>query len=235
MIQGILFDFFGTLVEYSPNQVQQPYNTTYGLLRQQGISVDYETFSHHWNTAYTDLSQWSHNTQREFSTADIARRFLTRIAADHHASTFADELGATYVWEWSDAVKVRYLPGIRDFIQLLSATLPLGIVTNTHYAPLISHHLFEMGLQNDFQTIVTSVEHGRPKPHPDIFASALHALGCASEQTLFVGDSYTADYLGATQSGMSALLIDPEASSPAPAHRRIASLFEVEQHLPALG
>jgi len=48
-----------------------------------------------------------------------------------------------------------------------------------------------------------------PKPHPSIFVSALERLACAASATLFIGDSYEADYLGAKGVGMQALLVDP--------------------------
>jgi putative hydrolase of the HAD superfamily len=49
--------------------------------------------------------------------------------------------------------------------------------------------------------------------------------------TLFVGDSYEADYVGAKTAGMLALLIDPAGLTSAPAHEVIGSVLDVNTQL----
>ena len=116
-------------------------------------------------------------------------------------------------------------------MQELSARFRLGVVTNTHYAPHIHAHLREIGISQHMAVVVTSIEHGRPKPHPSIFMSALERLDCAASATLFVGDSYTADYLGAKEVGMQALLIDPRRAAGVPAHEAIGSVLDVREYV----
>ena len=48
MITGILFDFFGTLVEYSPSRVEQGYHATHALLLNEGIDISYAAFLKTW-------------------------------------------------------------------------------------------------------------------------------------------------------------------------------------------
>ena len=86
-----------------------------------------------------------------------------------------------------------------------------------------------MGISQHMAVVVTSIEHGRPKPHPSIFMSALERLDCAASATLFVGDSYTADYLGAKRVGMQALLIDPCGAASIPAQEAIGSVLDVRE------
>lgn len=104
-------------------------------------------------------------------------------------------------------------------------------MTNTHHAPLIWQHLHRIGIADAFQVVVTSIEYGRPKPHPGIFQVALDALGTAPNEAVYIGDSYKADYLGAMGVGMHALLIDPDLESVAAAHHKISSVFDAEQWL----
>ena len=103
MIKGILFDFFGTLVEYSASRVEQGYYATHKLLRTNGIDISYTAF----------LDSWV----------------------------------------------------------------------------------------------------------------------AAAESTLFVGDSYEADYLGAKRAGMQALLIDPAGATNASSHDVIGSVLDVKTHI----
>jgi putative hydrolase of the HAD superfamily len=113
----------------------------------------------------------------------------------------------------------------------LSSRFRLGVVTNTHYAPLIHTHLHEIGVAPYMKVVVTSVEYGRPKPHPGIFAAALAHLGCRAESTLFVGDSYEAGYLGAKGAGKQACLIDPAGATNVPPHEVIGSVLDVKTHV----
>jgi FMN phosphatase YigB (HAD superfamily) len=71
-----------------------------------------------------------------------------------------------------------------------------------------------------FATVVTSVEYGKRKPSGCIFESAIERSGGKPESSVFVGVSYSADFLGAAKAGLRGLLIDPEQRDDVPrAHR----------------
>jgi putative hydrolase of the HAD superfamily len=231
VITGILFDFFGTLVEYSASRVDQGYSATHQLLLERGINISYAAFLESWVAVSAACDHWSTETGREYSMAQVAAQFLTRVCPHHPSHDFSTPLWMSYLREWSAAI--RYIPGVRELLADLAARFRLGVVTNTHYAPLIHTHLDASGLASFISVVVTSVEHGRPKPHPSIFAAALARLGCAAEATLFVGDSYEADYLGAKGAGMAALLIDPYGSAKVPPHEAIRSVLDVTTHIVA--
>ena len=90
------------------------------------------------------------------------------------------------------------------------------------------HEQLEMGGMAPFvQIVVTSVEHGRPKPHPTIFEVAISKLGTNPRDTLFIGDSYQADYLGAKGAGLRALHIASPGTNQAPQSETISSVLEV--------
>ena len=225
MIQGILFDFFGTLVEYSASRVEQGYYSTHKLLLTNGIDIAYAAFLDIWVAVSEELDQWSQRTGREYTMEQVAVQFLTRVCPHHWSSALPTQLWMSYINEWGGAI--RYIPSVRELLKDLSSRMRLGVVTNTHAAPLIHRHLRDSGIAPYVEVVVTSVEHGRPKPHPSIFAAALDRLGCAAASTLFVGDSYEADYLGAKKAGMQVLLIDPFGSSPVPIHEVIGSVLDV--------
>ena len=81
--------------------------------------------------------------------------------------------------------------------------------------------LARTGVADRFDVVVTSSEHGIRKPSPAIFRHALELSGGRPEQSLFVGDSYDADYCGARGAGMRCLLIDPQKRHDIPAADRI--------------
>ena len=229
MITGILFDFFGTLVEYSPSRVEQGYYATHALLLNEGVDISYAAFLGNWVAVSEALDQWSRRTGLEYSMEQVAQRFLSRACPYRRSPDLSTRLWVSYLAEWSTAI--RTIPGVRELVQELSARFRLGVVTNTHYAPHIHAHLREMGIAQHMAVVVTSIEHGRPKPHPSIFMAALERLDCAASATLFVGDSYTADYLGAKEVGMQALLIDPHGTASIPAQAAIGSVLDVLKYI----
>jgi putative hydrolase of the HAD superfamily len=229
MISGVLFDFFGTLVEYSPSRRSQGFEMTHRIVKARKLALSYTSFLDHWVAAAEELDRWSAAQHREYAMLDVAKRFLRRIHCNPADETLANDIWHSYLKEWNKGV--TYIQGMQAFLARLGASYRLGIVTNTHHAPLIWQHLNDLGIANVFQTVVTSIEHGRPKPHRAIFEYALRALGMAPSETLYVGDSYVTDYLGATGVGMPALLIDPRHESAVPANDRITHVFDIETWL----
>ena len=81
--------------------------------------------------------------------------------------------------------------------------LKLGLVSNA-FDPgwLLRRDLEQMGIAQRIDVAVFSSEVGKRKPHPEIFQTALAALGVAPERTLFVGDRLYEDVRGAGELGM---------------------------------
>ena len=90
-----------------------------------------------------------------------------------------------------------------------------------------------MDVAHLFSEVVTSVEHGKRKPHASIFERALNLTGSSSENALYVGDSFAADYIGAKGVGMRCLLIDPNKKQDIPEKDRISSVLDVPAMLVA--
>jgi putative hydrolase of the HAD superfamily len=65
-----------------------------------------------------------------------------------------------------------------------------------------------LDLEKYFENIILSSEVGFPKPDRRIFEVALAKLGVAPEESLYVGDSYEKDIVGAKNAGMKAVLVD---------------------------
>ena len=84
-----------------------------------------------------------------------------------------------------------------------------------------------MNVAHLFSAVVTSVEHGKRKPYASIFEHALSIIGASSEDALYVGDSFAADYSGAKGVGMRCLLIDPDKRAELPDEDRINNVMDL--------
>jgi len=120
-------------------------------------------------------------------------------------------------------------PGTRDSLLRLGRRYPLAVISNADGK--IADVLQRCGIADCFLTITDSGLVGHEKPHPAIFEAALHAMDAAPQQSLYVGDMYSVDYLGATGAGMQAILFDVSGAHRESGLPRVESLEELEGRL----
>jgi HAD superfamily hydrolase (TIGR01509 family) len=121
--------------------------------------------------------------------------------------------------------------GTREALQRLGQRYPLGVISNADGK--IAAILERCGIADCFATITDSGLVGHEKPHPAIFERALHSIGSPAGQSLYVGDIYSVDYLGATRAGMQAILFDVAGTYRETGLPRVESLEELERQLGA--
>lgn len=95
---------------------------------------------------------------------------------------------------------------------LKSHEFQLGIVTNREKS--CQEQLDHLGLSPYFEIAVVAGEINIYKPDAGIFTYALERMKIAPDATIFVGDNYFTDIVGAQRAGLSPVLIDPERIFP---------------------
>jgi HAD superfamily hydrolase (TIGR01509 family) len=120
-------------------------------------------------------------------------------------------------------------PGTRELLQELGRHYRLAVISNADGK--IEDVLKRSGIADCFASITDSGVVGYEKPHPAIFQAALEAMRAKPSESLYVGDVYTVDYLGATGVGMQAMLIDVSGAYRGTGLPRIESLEELERRL----
>ena len=113
---------------------------------------------------------------------------------------------------------------------LKSRGLVMGLISNIDQdiKPICS----ELGLDAYIAQVVTSKDVTSEKPHPPIFLAALNGAGVKAAESVYVGDQYSCDVVGARGVGMKPVLVDrydlfPEVNDCP----RIKSLAELVNHL----
>lgn len=84
----------------------------------------------------------------------------------------------------------------------------LGILSN-RFEPY-TDYLNERGLGELFDLVVYAGEAGIRKPNPEVFHFMLHKAGFSPSESIYVGDNYFADVVGARRAGMLPVLYDRE-------------------------
>ena len=120
-------------------------------------------------------------------------------------------------------------PGTREVLLRLAESSRLGVISNADGK--IAEALARCGIADCFESITDSGIVSREKPHPAIFQAALRSLSVRPEESLYVGDVYSVDYLGATGAGMRAILFDVAGAYRNNGLPRVESLEELEVRL----
>lgn len=225
----ILFDFFGTLVEYDSAKGVTAYPKTRELLTRWGIALTDEQLINRWSQLWMGFETRSQADHREFSMVDVANAFLIDLLGRMPGNDEVDRFVAVYIAEWNGGV--YHIDGMAAWLTKLAQRYRLAIVSNVHEADLVPGHLRRMGIADLFDLIVLSVQVGWRKPHPEIYTAAMEGLRLKPENAIFVGDNYIADYVGPSRLGIRAYVIDPGQITDVPPERRLSSVFEVAERI----
>jgi putative hydrolase of the HAD superfamily len=117
----------------------------------------------------------------------------------------------------------------REILLRLGRQYRLGVISNADGK--IANLLERCGIADCFEIIVDSFIVGHEKPHPAIFEAALRQMGTAPRESLYVGDIFSVDYLGATALGMTAILMDVCGAYREKEWPRVESLEELESKI----
>lgn len=71
-----------------------------------------------------------------------------------------------------------------------------------------------LGIQSYFEYSLAAGTIDTWKPDPSIFRHAMHKMSVKPENSIYVGDNYFADIIGAQKAGMHAVLVDPDKLFP---------------------
>jgi HAD superfamily hydrolase (TIGR01549 family) len=120
----------------------------------------------------------------------------------------------------------QILPGTRESLERIGAKYKIAVISNADGK--IDAVLGRCGIADCFQSITDSGNVGHEKPHPEIFAAALRDMNADPAESLYVGDVYSVDYVGARNAGMDAVLFDVAGTYRGREYARVESLEELE-------
>ena len=123
------------------------------------------------------------------------RGIVGPVLADLHAYHDRNNL-----WE----VVPEEMPSVLD---RLRRRYRLSVISNSNGS--VRQKLIRVGLAPYFQQIIDSEEEGIEKPDPRLFRIAMERAHAVPSRSLYVGDLYHIDVVGARAAGMHAILLDP--------------------------
>jgi HAD superfamily hydrolase (TIGR01509 family) len=118
----------------------------------------------------------------------------------------------------------------RDVLDRLRQRVALGVISN--FYGNVDRILDDAGIGPWLRVVVDSNRVGVSKPDPAIFALAIRGLGCAPDETLYVGDSFEKDVAAARAAGWRSAWLVGSVEQPCRAPElvdvRLRTLADVE-------
>lgn len=223
MIRAVLFDFGGTLYDYSCLAAAEA-ESLVDLARQAGAEEEPR-----------DILVAQRDAMRRVFREYLPNSFYLHSDLFRDAVTgMLEELGVQARAEQLDAYRrAQWERHRRDFVlregvvetleELRRRRLHVGMVSNIDDDQL-EHLLDVAGIAHLFDSILSSEQAQSCKPHSLIYQIALKRAGCDPQEALFVGDTLRQDIAGANAAGMLSALIwhredrEPPADGAQPTH-----------------
>ncbi len=101
----VIFDFFGTLVDYTPSIDGKSFKESYKLALKQGFTGKYEEFLTSWKSSFIDLIKKYDDSLEEVHMHMIVMNFYRRHIPNHLLSI--QEFLDTYLEEWNKGVTYK--------------------------------------------------------------------------------------------------------------------------------
>jgi putative hydrolase of the HAD superfamily len=123
----------------------------------------------------------------------------------------------------------QILPGTRAALDRIRKNFRIAVISNADGK--IETILSRCGIADCFESITDSGLVGFEKPRAEIFEAALKTMNARADQSLYVGDVYSVDYVGATNAGMQAVLFDIAGAYRDRPEPRVESAEQLERWL----
>ncbi len=198
-INDIFFDLDHTLWDFDKNSDL----TFFKILKKNNISVDVTNFLniyHPINRKYWDMYR-----KNKVSKADLRfyRLFDTFKKLNFKASNnVIHKLSEDYIKHLSDFNNL--IPNALRILEALKSKYNMHIITNG-FKEVQKRKLIKSNLANYFKTVTISEDLGVKKPNKLIFNHAIKLAKASVENSIMIGDNYSADILGANKIGMKAI------------------------------
>jgi HAD superfamily hydrolase (TIGR01662 family) len=205
---AVFFDFDGTLVFHQPDsfdvisafcsEIGQPLSAR---VERQGRRTRHQYF------VDPDIREQFNGLSREEFWQHFNRHLLQAIGIKGDLNRLAAEVTTRLA-----NIKLSYHcpeAGCLMLTELRARGYTLGLITNREHVDHFHELLDQTELWLHFDLILASGEVGIRKPDPGIFHAALDRSGARPEQSLYVGDNYWADVVGAQRAGLTPVLFDP--------------------------
>ncbi|MGG3916350.1 HAD family hydrolase [Rossellomorea vietnamensis] len=202
----LFFDLDDTLFDHSAAYRRGVFETIrqFPILKELDQFEFLRTFSNH------NHRLWPRFSSKELNFQEFSIRRMEDTLADFDLSVSHEvikQIVKTFQATYLDSIKPD--TGVKMFLYGLQEKVRIGIVTNgTAFNVYEKVERLELSHIFPESSVIISERVGFTKPHEGIFQHALDIFNSDAARTLFIGDNYFTDILGAESVGMDTVWIN---------------------------
>ncbi|MGG4168060.1 HAD family hydrolase [Rossellomorea vietnamensis] len=202
----LLFDLDDTLFDHSAAYKRGVYETVrrFPILKELDQYEFLRTFSNHHHRL------WPRFSSNELNFQELSIMRIENTLADFNISVppgVLRQIVKTFQAAYVHSIKPDTV--VKRFLSDLKEKVRIGIVTNgTAFNAYEKVERLELSDIFHESSVIISERVGFPKPHEGIFQHALDVFNSEAARTLFIGDNYFTDIIGANSIGMDTLWIN---------------------------
>jgi putative hydrolase of the HAD superfamily len=204
VLRAVVFDVDFTLARPGPDLGPEGYRR---LGERYGLSLDPSRYDEARRAAFATLKRHPELDHDEEIWVLFTQRIIEGMGGV--GETYAAALEMEGAWSHAHHFEL-YDDALPALAELRQHGLRIGLLSNSarDLDAFVSHHALTA------DAVLTSVLHGKTKPHETIFRRMLELLDVEPGEAVMVGDTLEDDIEGARAVGMQALLVDREGRYP---------------------
>jgi putative hydrolase of the HAD superfamily len=199
----VLFDIDDTLIDHA----SAFHLATVTLHRRVNSLMPVEDFAAQWSAAHRHY--FDRYLAGELTYEQQSRARIRTVVDPGLRDDAADQLFTAYITSYEAAWSL--FPDVAPCLDGLNRH-QLGVISNGQRSQQV-RKLERTGIIDRFGCIVISEDCGRAKPDAEIFRRACALIGESPGRTLYVGDSYDLDAMGARRAGLVGVWLDRAGSA----------------------
>ncbi|MFH1662830.1 MAG: HAD family hydrolase [Chloroflexota bacterium] len=207
MIKAVFFDLYQTLINYNPPREEQLARiiSDYGIevtadaLRRPMVIADEFIYEENSRLPISKRNKEGQNTLF----TEYQAILLKEAGINPTPELILNNMVKMQQIKFNRVLFDDVLPALK---QLKQNGIILGLISNidSDIAPLFD----KLELAPLLKVAVTSRDSGYYKPQPEIFKEAARQAGVKAEESMYIGDQYQIDVLGAKEARMQGVLLD---------------------------
>ena len=217
-----LFDLGSTLVHFEGNWDKVLDQAICKMVSALSNILNNNLPEHEFHASYKKaLTQYYINRDIDF-TEMTTRNLLTTLLNSRFQTALPDEEISFVLDEFYTYTRRHWFldqETIPTLLILQSQGYRLGLISNAAHTADVMKQLEIFNLSPFFDQILISADVGYRKPHPLIFQKAISFFGLSPHEFVMIGDTLSADIIGARKAGMSNVWINRWASPPSTHYR----------------
>jgi putative hydrolase of the HAD superfamily len=215
MIKNVIFDYGGTPVKTKrpwKEFKQEALAATYAYLVREGLKLSLDEFIEVDESVFRSLREQEERENRDIPDIEKYGRLVARLFPSRSKS-WRDRVAkrATRAFAITLVKNHRPAKGVKRTLTSLKAMgMKLAVISNHSNHDALVGHLDDLGVSPHFVRVFSSSQLGLRKPDPRIFQECLRTLKADPSETIYVGNSFLHDVVGAKGAGLRSIWVNDD-------------------------